>query len=124
MDSAELYFLLCGLESPLCGPSLDLDRRDCFTGKAMHAAKDKGRKRALLLISLGVNLGLLAYFKYANFFVGSAALLLGPLRVESAAHPSALPNAHFDEIPGIDKTDAAKLTAALLAHFDFKGFPP
>ena len=41
---------------------------DWFVGKAMAKAEDKKRKRRLLFVSLGVNLGLLAYFKYAGFF--------------------------------------------------------
>jgi len=50
---------------------------DWFVGKAMAKAEDKKRKRGLLFISLGVNLGLLAYFKYAGFIVASAQTLLG-----------------------------------------------
>lgn len=44
---------------------------DFTMGKQIYNAKTKGRKKAFLLISLLVNLGLLAYFKYANFFIDS-----------------------------------------------------
>ena len=38
---------------------------------------DPGRRRAWLLVSLITNLGLLAYFKYTNFFIDNIGLLLG-----------------------------------------------
>ena len=50
---------------------------DWFVGKAMFKAETKSKKKRLLWISLGVNLGLLAYFKYAGFFVASTEALLG-----------------------------------------------
>jgi alginate O-acetyltransferase complex protein AlgI len=37
-----------------------------------------GRRRAVLALSLTTNLGLLAFFKYANFFLGVARDVLGP----------------------------------------------
>ncbi len=40
---------------------------DWFVAKAMAAAQAQARRRALLLVSLVFNLGLLAYFKYAGF---------------------------------------------------------
>jgi D-alanyl-lipoteichoic acid acyltransferase DltB (MBOAT superfamily) len=46
------------------------------------------RRRALLGVSLAVNLGLLGFFKYADFFVESAASLLRALGL--AAHPASL----------------------------------
>ncbi|WP_026231644.1 MBOAT family O-acyltransferase [Neolewinella persica] len=42
---------------------------DFFIVRQLHRAKDERRRKALLLTSLGLNLGLLAYFKYANFFI-------------------------------------------------------
>ena len=46
---------------------------DFFIGRAMVAPNIRpARKKMLLLSSLGVNLGLLAYFKYYNFFAESS----------------------------------------------------
>ena len=44
---------------------------DFFVGQAIAGALTRGRRRALLLVSLVCNLGLLFYFKYANFFIDS-----------------------------------------------------
>ena len=40
---------------------------DFYVGKAIFAAKDKKRKKILLVSSLAGNLGLLGFFKYADF---------------------------------------------------------
>jgi len=48
---------------------------DYFTGLNMHKSKG-GKKTALLIVSLTVNIGLLLYFKYANFFIDSFASML------------------------------------------------
>jgi len=42
---------------------------DFFIVKQLYLSDEKKRKRLFLIISLTMNLGLLAYFKYANFFV-------------------------------------------------------
>ena len=42
---------------------------DFFIVRQLHQAKEERHRKALLLTSLGLNLGLLAYFKYANFFI-------------------------------------------------------
>lgn len=44
---------------------------DYFIGLTIDEANSKSRKKALLIISLVVNLGLLGFFKYYNFFVDS-----------------------------------------------------
>lgn len=44
---------------------------DFQIGKKMHHTFDINKKKILLSISLFVNLGLLIYFKYANFFIES-----------------------------------------------------
>jgi alginate O-acetyltransferase complex protein AlgI len=41
------------------------------TGLAIHRAGSDGRRKSLLALSVAVNLGLLGYFKYFNFFVSS-----------------------------------------------------
>lgn len=42
---------------------------DYFAGKEIYNSTSKKRKRLFLITSLVVNLGFLAYFKYANFFL-------------------------------------------------------
>jgi len=49
---------------------------DFFIVQYLHAAETKKRKRLFLILSLSMNLGLLAYFKYANFFVENVNALL------------------------------------------------
>lgn len=51
---------------------------DYFIVRALHDAEEKNTKRKYLITSLVMNLGLLAYFKYANFFVENVnAALIG-----------------------------------------------
>lgn len=45
---------------------------DFFVGRALEQTTDPRIRRAWLLLSLGVNLGMLGAFKYYNFFIGSA----------------------------------------------------
>ena len=42
---------------------------DFLVGIRIEKAPDKARKKRWLWVSLGVNLGILGYFKYANFFI-------------------------------------------------------
>ncbi|GJM44643.1 MAG: O-acyltransferase [Gemmatimonadota bacterium] len=44
---------------------------DFFIGRALARVTDPGRRKALLAASLAGNLGVLAFFKYFNFFIGS-----------------------------------------------------
>jgi alginate O-acetyltransferase complex protein AlgI len=44
---------------------------DFFLVKAMSDAKDEGKRKAILIISVCMNLGLLFYFKYCNFFISN-----------------------------------------------------
>ncbi|MGK0358348.1 MAG: alginate O-acetyltransferase complex protein AlgI, partial [Bradymonadia bacterium] len=54
---------------------------DFALGLRLAASDDRRERRAILGLSLTVNLGLLLYFKYANFFVDSAITLLNGLGV-------------------------------------------
>ena len=49
---------------------------DYWVGLRLGSTTDEGRRRALLAVSITVQVGILATFKYAGFFVDSAALLL------------------------------------------------
>ena len=48
-----------------------------------HEGQRARRRRALLLVSVVTNLGLLGFFKYFNFFVDSAALLLESIGLQA-----------------------------------------
>ena len=50
---------------------------DFYVGRRIFQARDGSRKRAWLIVSLSSNLGLLGYFKYANFFVQSFSDMTG-----------------------------------------------
>lgn len=49
---------------------------DFYLVKYLDLAKTIARKRLILVISLSMNLGMLAYFKYANFFIDNVNRLL------------------------------------------------
>lgn len=55
---------------------------DYVAGRRIHDAADSGSRKRWLLVSLLVNLGLLGYFKYAQFFVDSVAAGLGAMGVQ------------------------------------------
>src|SRR5262245_45356422 len=50
---------------------------DYVVALRMEKARSPGARRAMLVFSVGCNLGLLAYFKYANFFLDAARASLG-----------------------------------------------
>ncbi len=50
---------------------------DWFVARAMVSARTVPSRRALLLVSLVVNLGMLAVFKYGDFVIENVALVLG-----------------------------------------------
>jgi len=56
---------------------------DYFVGQKLGTVKDQTYRKGLLLISLIINLGFLAYFKYFNFFIDSFAELLNQLGFQS-----------------------------------------
>lgn len=59
---------------------------DYLVARAIHAQSDPGIRKRLLLVSLVVNLGVLGFFKYFNFFIASATPLLQALGL----HPHTL----------------------------------
>ena len=50
---------------------------DFYLVKYMHLSQKNAQKKLLLTLSITLNIGLLAYFKYANFFVDNINNLLG-----------------------------------------------
>lgn len=64
--SSGTYFVLLGAVTMI----------DFYLAQKMGEMRSQSAKKPLLIISLMVNLGLLCYFKYANFFLGMLAPLL------------------------------------------------
>ncbi|MGC9327106.1 MAG: MBOAT family O-acyltransferase, partial [Candidatus Hinthialibacter sp.] len=52
---------------------------DFIAGKLMSQCENPKTRKSLLVLSLTVNLGLLGFFKYFNFFIDAAQALLAPL---------------------------------------------
>lgn len=55
---------------------------DYFIVNKMHQAKNEKGKKQLLIVSLLINLGLLAYFKYSNFFIDNINVALGTIGIK------------------------------------------
>jgi len=58
---------------------------DYWTGLGIHGSEDKSRRKLYLWISMATNLGLLGFFKYFNFFIGSANVVLEGLGLHASA---------------------------------------
>jgi alginate O-acetyltransferase complex protein AlgI len=59
---------------------------DYFVGKMLARTENPRARRGWLMLSLGANLGTLAFFKYFNFFISSAAALLACLGLPANVH--------------------------------------
>jgi len=59
---------------------------DYFAGLLIRSSSTDGRRKGFLIASLVVNLGILAFFKYFDFFAMSFADLLGDLGIPSSVH--------------------------------------
>ncbi len=68
-------FLFLLLFSSLC---------DFFLGHAIASSDNANKKKQLLILSLSINLGLLGFFKYYNFFVDSFVTLLTSLGLHAS----------------------------------------
>lgn len=55
---------------------------DYFLGASMFTEKDEGKRKKLLWVSMVLNLGFLAFFKYFNFFADSFATLISGFGME------------------------------------------
>jgi D-alanyl-lipoteichoic acid acyltransferase DltB (MBOAT superfamily) len=56
---------------------------DYIVGLRLHAAQDDARRKQLLYVSLGANLGMLGVFKYFDFFADSFIAMLGAVGYEA-----------------------------------------
>lgn len=64
------YYKTCGLFVSLL---LLVATSDYLIGRALHRSVRKGARKGWITASILINLGLLAYFKYTNFFAGMVA---------------------------------------------------
>lgn len=55
---------------------------DYFVGQAIYRSQSQAVRRTLLVTSIAVNLGILGFFKYVNFFIDSASRLLMALGLD------------------------------------------
>src|SRR4051812_43425197 len=55
---------------------------DFYFVKWMAEAKESSKRKRWLVLSVCMNVGLLFYFKYCNFFVGNVNTVLGALGVK------------------------------------------
>ncbi|MCH2443438.1 MAG: MBOAT family protein, partial [Acidimicrobiales bacterium] len=60
---------------------------DFVAGRALRASGSPTRRRLLLVLSLATNLGMLGFFKYADFFVESFVNLMADLGLAVSAQP-------------------------------------
>ena len=58
---------------------------DFTVGRRMAASDDDAARKSLLWVSMAVNLGILGFFKYFNFFVDSAVEALGGIGLEPSS---------------------------------------
>ncbi|MCP4888881.1 MAG: MBOAT family protein [Planctomycetaceae bacterium] len=70
------YYFYAYWDYRFCGLLLLSTVVDFVVAKQMFRAQTTSTRRSLLLISLAVNLGVLGFFKYFNFFIDSARPLL------------------------------------------------
>jgi alginate O-acetyltransferase complex protein AlgI len=55
---------------------------DFWVGQRLHRALNQKHRKLLLLVSIAVNLGILGFFKYFNFFIDSASTVLAAIGFE------------------------------------------
>ena len=58
---------------------------DFYLVQALYKSEQQQRKKLFLTISVLLNLGLLAYFKYANFFIENVNAALGSIGIDQLA---------------------------------------
>jgi alginate O-acetyltransferase complex protein AlgI len=63
---------------------------DYAVGRALGATGRQGKRKAWLLVSLAINLGVLCWFKYFNFFLLSAGAFLGWFGLPVSVHTLAI----------------------------------
>ena len=85
------YYFYAYWDVRFCGLLLLSTITDYWVARGISVAATQQTKKRLLLLSLFVNLGLLAFFKYCNFFIDSAASLLEAAGLGSSSLSIILP---------------------------------
>jgi len=85
------YYFYAYWDIRFCSLLLFSTVSDFVIGRRMARVRQQRTKRWLLVGSLAVNLGLLGFFKYCNFFIDSAAPLLQALGLSSSSLAIILP---------------------------------
>jgi D-alanyl-lipoteichoic acid acyltransferase DltB (MBOAT superfamily) len=75
------YIFYAGWDWRFCFLLAAISVVDWFCGNAIAATEQTGRRRSFLAVSVVFNIGVLAYFKYCNFFIQGSTDLLGLLGV-------------------------------------------
>lgn len=88
---AASYYFYAYWDYRFCGLLMLSTVVDYVVARAMEASENQSTRRRLLGVSLIVNLGVLAFFKYCNFFIESAAPLLESIGLSSSTLPIILP---------------------------------
>jgi alginate O-acetyltransferase complex protein AlgI len=88
---AASYYFYAYWDYRFCGLLMLSTVVDYVVARAMEASENQSTRRRLLGVSLMVNLGVLAFFKYCNFFIESAAPLLESIGLSSSTLPIILP---------------------------------
>ncbi|EMI57804.1 MBOAT family O-acyltransferase [Rhodopirellula sallentina] len=76
---AASYYFYAYWDYRFCGLLLISTLVDFYVARRMHSCSSSLRRRAWLLVSLIVNLGMLGFFKYCNFFLDTARPLVEAL---------------------------------------------
>src|SRR6056297_2319549 len=76
---AASYYFYAYWDYRFCGLLILSTAVDFQVARWIAAREDAKTRFRLLLVSLGVNLGVLGFFKYFNFFIDSAAPILQSL---------------------------------------------
>ncbi len=88
---AASYYFYAYWDYRFCGLLLISTLVDFFVANRMDACDSPRRRRAWLIVSLTVNLGILGFFKYANFFIDSARPLVEALGLHASTLNVILP---------------------------------
>ena len=85
------YYFYAYWDYRFCGLLLLSTVVDFVVARTIANTENRSARRNLLIVSLTVNLGVLAWFKYFNFFIDSAAPFLQSIGLSSSTLPIILP---------------------------------
>ncbi len=88
---AASYYFYAYWDYRFCVLLLTSTMVDFFVANRISTSDSQGRRRAWLIVSLMVNLGILGFFKYANFFIETARPLVESLGLHASTLNVILP---------------------------------